>query len=131
MRPGRARPPAQGQATVELALALPVVAIALLLMVQFALVGRAQILVVHAAREGARAAAVDARAGSAALAARRTPGLRADRVRVTTTRREPGGTIRVTVRYRVPTDVPLVGRLVGDPALTATVSMRVEDAPLG
>ena len=32
----------------------------------------------------------------------------------------------MTVRYRSPTDVPLVGRLVGDVTLRATAVMRPE-----
>lgn len=113
----------------EVALALPVVALALLLVVQVGLVARDQVLVTHAAREGARAAAVDPAPGAAAVAARSTPGLRPDRLRVTTSPRgEAGSTVRVTVRYRSPTDVPLAGLLVGDPELSATVVMRVEGA---
>lgn len=124
---GRRATGCRGQATVEVALALPVVVLALLLVVQVALVARDQILVVQAAREGARAAAVDPRPGAGAAAARATPGLRASRLRVATSPRgEPGTIVRVTVRYRSPTDVPLVGLLVGDPELTATVAMRVE-----
>ena len=140
--PGRRRPGApggrrpdprycgtQGQATVELALALPVVVIALLMVIQVGLVARTQILVVHAAREGARAASVDPRIGAAAKAARSTPGLRAVALRVSTTGRGvPGGSVRVTVRYNARTDVPLVGRLLGDVELESTVAMRVEDS---
>lgn len=114
-----------GQATVELALALPVVVLVLLAVVQVALVARSQILVVDAARAGARAAAV--RAGAAAGAARRTPGLDAARVDVAESGAGPGGDVEVRVRYRAPTDVPLVGALVGEPTLTATVTMAVED----
>ncbi|MDQ2826983.1 MAG: pilus assembly protein [Actinomycetota bacterium] len=114
----------QGQASVELVLALPVVVLALLLVVQLALVVRAQILVVNAAREGARAAAVHT---SADGAARNTPGLRSDRVTVSSSGGSPGQTVLVTVRYRVPTDVALIGPLLGDPELHATVAMRIED----
>ena len=128
--PGRwatdAAPPIDGgQATVELVLALPVVVLSLLLLVQVALVVRAQVLVVDAAREGARAAAVGA---SAATASRTTPGLQASRL-VVDVQRSPAdpSTVRVTVRYRTPTDVALVGPLVPDPELTATVAMRIED----
>jgi hypothetical protein len=108
------------------ALALPVVVVVLLLVVQVALVARAQLLVTNAAREGARAAAV--RSGSGAGAVRRAAGMRAARVAVA----EAGGgdageIVRVTVCYRVPTDVPIVGRLVPDPVVSATVAMRVED----
>ncbi len=49
----------EGQAAVELALVLPLVAILLLALVQVGLIVRDQILVLHAAREAAREAAVD------------------------------------------------------------------------
>jgi len=115
---------ARGQATVELALALPVVVLALLLCIQVALVAQAQVLVVDAAREGARAEAV--RAGAAAEAALATPGLDQDRMSVSAVG-GGAGTVRVIVRYRARTDVPLVGPLLGEPVLTSTVVMRSED----
>ncbi len=127
-RPGLHSPRAGGQATVELAMALPVVAMALLLVVQVALVAQAQILVVHAAREGARAAAVDPQPGAAARAARVTPGLRPSGLHVVSSPRGPSSSIiRVTVHYRARTDVPLVGLLLGDVKVRAAVAMRVED----
>ena len=49
----------RGQAMVETALVLPLVVLFLLAVVQVGLVVRAQVLVTHAAREAARAAAVD------------------------------------------------------------------------
>lgn len=120
----------RGQATVEVALALPVVVLVLLLVIQVALVARTQILVVHAAREGARAAAVDPHPNAAERAAQAAPGLASGRTRVSTSGRGPvGSTVAVTVAYRTNTDVPLVGPLVGQPVLTATVSMRVEGDP--
>ncbi|HWJ62589.1 MAG TPA: TadE/TadG family type IV pilus assembly protein [Acidimicrobiales bacterium] len=117
-----------GQATVELVLVLPVVVLALLLVIQVGLVARAQVLVVNAAREGARAAAVDG-TGAARAAAARSPGIRDDRLAVTagTEAGATGDLVRVAVRYRVPTDVAIVGPLVGDPTLTAEVAMRAED----
>ena len=122
----------RGQATVEVALALPVVVMVLLLVIQVALVARAQLLVVHAAREGARAAAVDARPDVARRAATATPGLRPERVRVELRGgAAPGDAVRVTVRYRAPTDVALVGFLLGEPDLSATVVMRREPQPPG
>lgn len=116
-----------GQATVELVLALPVVVLALLLVIQVGLIARAQVLVVHAAREGARAAAIDG-PDAAHQVVVASPGLRAGRVDVhaATETGGPVDLVRVEVRYRVPTDVPLVGPLVGDPTLTATVAMRAE-----
>jgi hypothetical protein len=109
---------------VELALALPVVVVALLLVVQVALVARAQVLVVHAARAGARAAAVGDSPGGAVAA---TPGLDGSRTQVEVLGGgAPGAMVTVTVRYRSATTVPLVGGLLRDPVLVASVAMRVE-----
>jgi len=118
---------------VELVLALPVVVLVLLLVVQVGLVVRAQILVIDAAREGARAAAVGGSPAAVAAAVRATPGLRPGRLDISTaggsgTAAAPAATVRVTVRYRTPTDVALVGTLLADPTLTATVAMRGEHA---
>lgn len=116
-----------GQATVEVALLLPLLALLLLAVVQVGLVVRDQVLVTHAAREAARAAAVDpdvavARAGAVG-AARLDP----DRLSVELSgSTEPGGRLTVTVRYRAPTGVPLVGPLLGDRTLVAEATMRVE-----
>ncbi len=119
---------ARGQATVELVLALPVIVLALLVVVQVALVARAQVLVVHAAREGARAAAVDPSPRVASGAVSDRGGLDPSRTRVhaAVSGSDPA-LVEVTVRYRAPTDVPLVGALVGDPVLEASVTMRVEE----
>jgi Flp pilus assembly protein TadG len=119
---------ASGQATVELVLVLPVVVLALLLVIQVGLIARAQVVVVNAAREGARAAAVDG-PGAAQAAAAASPGLQDDRVTVSASIEsgQTGELVRVRVRYRVPTDVPLVGALVGEPTLSAVVAMRAED----
>jgi Flp pilus assembly protein TadG len=117
----------EGQATVEVALLLPVVALLLLAVVQVGLVVRDQVLVTHAAREAARAAAVDpqpsaAREGAEA-AARLDPGRLTVDLSGST---DAGGRLTVTVRYRSPTDVPLVGALLGDRTLAAQATMRVE-----
>lgn len=110
----------RGQATVELALALPFVAAALLLVVQVGLVVRAQVLVVHAAREAARAAVVGDEPPP-------LDGLDPARARI-----ELGGGGRTgtrttaTVTYRYRTDVPLVGALVPDVELRGAATMRVE-----
>ena len=117
-----------GQATVELALVFPVVVLLLLLLVQVGVLGRDQVLVIHAAREGARAAAVaDADADVAELAALAAAGLPLRRPDVITT---PPTTkhhfVRVQVHYTDPTDVPVVGRLLGDVELWGSVSMRLE-----
>jgi Flp pilus assembly protein TadG len=122
------RPPEAGQATVELAFVLPVVAVLLLALVQVGLLVRDQLLVVHAAREAARAAAVaEGDAGQARQAAIGSVGLPSDDVRVSTVNR--GGaapTVTVTVTYTSPTDLPLVGRMMGDVVLSGRATMRLE-----
>ena len=116
-----------GQATVEVALLLPVLAVLLLGVLQVAVVARDSVLVTHAAREAARAAAVDSRPGAALAAARSSSGLDPARLTARSTRRGgPGGRVEVRVWYRSPTDLPIIGRLVGDPLLTAMVTMRIE-----
>ena len=116
---------ADGQATVELALAFPLVCIFLLGLVQVTLVARDAIAVAHSAREGARAAAVAASpANAAASAVLRAGGLQSGRLTSLTI--VSGDEVRVTVRYRAPTDVPLVGALVPDIALSASATMALE-----
>jgi hypothetical protein len=113
----------RGQATVELALALPVVVVLLLGMLQVALVGRDQLAIELAAREAARAAAVSANPAAAArLSAERVTTLRPLQVAVS------GGsdTVTVTVRYTTVTDVAMIGRLIGDVPMRASVTMAVE-----
>ncbi len=120
----------RGQATVEAALALPFILLLLMLVVQVGLIVRAQLLVTHAAREGARAAAVDA--ASADGAARSATTLDASRMRVDVDGRGgPGSRVTVTVRYDLATDVPVVGVLVPDVTLSAQATMRVETAREG
>ncbi len=71
-----------GQTTVELALALPLVAMSILLVVQIGLVVRDEVLVTHAAREAARAAAVSRDPAAAGQAARAAGPLDAGRLHV-------------------------------------------------
>ena len=127
------RPPGQqgrdqrGQATVELALLLPLVALLLLALVQVAVVARDQVLVTHAAREAVRAVAVDDGADTARRAAERAGPLAADRLEVEVSGREGvGSRVRVVVRYRVPLRLPLVGGAPGDVELSSEATMRVE-----
>ena len=117
-----------GQATVELALVLPVIVMLLLLLVQVAVLVRDQVLVIHAAREGARAAAVTgANADAAEKAAFATAGLPLQSTDVITTPPGPKhDLVQVQVLYTDSTDVPIIGRLLGDVRVTGTVSMRME-----
>ena len=116
-----------GQATVELALVLPLVALLLLALVQVAVVARDQVLVAHAAREAVRAAAVDPDVHAARRAAEQAGPLATDRLAVEVSGRDGvGSRVRVVVTYSVPTRLPLVGRALGDVRLTASATMRVE-----
>ena len=117
----------EGQASVELALVLPLVMILLLAVVQVGLVVRDQILVVHAAREAAREAAVDPAADAPRRAALASSTLAADRLTVTTSGRGAAGSrVKVELAYRSPTAVPLLGSALGDLTLRASATMRVE-----
>jgi hypothetical protein len=101
----------------------PVVLLLILVLVQAALVLRDQLALTGAAREAARAASLHpdpARAEQAAAAV--LPG-----ATVTTGPRPPvGELVMVSVSYRSPTAVPLVGPLLPDPVLVARAAMRVE-----
>ena len=112
-----------GQAAVELALALPVVVLLLLGLLQVAVVGRDQLAVELAAREAARAAAVSADPVAAArLAAERVTSLRPLQVTVSTAAQA----VTVTVRHASATDVAMIGRLISDVTLRASVTMALE-----
>ncbi len=124
MRRGKGQ---RGQATVEFALVLPLIVLFSLIVIQAALVGKDVLLVHHAAREAARASAVDPTPATAMQAAVASGRLDPSRL----SSRLTGGTERgdratAVVTYRSPTNVPLVGRLVGDIELRAEVTMRVE-----
>jgi Flp pilus assembly protein TadG len=115
-----------GQAAVELALVLPLVLLLFLGLVQVGLVVRDDVLLVHAAREAARRAAVDRADGNARTAAINGSGLTASRLDVRTTRDEAAGTVSETLRYRSPTGLPLIGPLLPDITLEAKATMRTE-----
>lgn len=116
----------RGQASVELALALPLVALILLAVVQIALVLHAQLLVTHAAREAARAASVSDQPTRAARDAALGAGPFApDRLDVTSS--PAGANIRVSVFYRFPLNVPLVSRLFPSISLSDYCEMAREN----
>lgn len=121
---GRRRRADRGQATVELALLLPVVVMLMLVVGQVGVIVRTDVLVAHAAREGARAAAVGDDATAAALS-----GGRLDPAR-TTVRveggRNPGDPITVIVEHSAPARILILGRLLPDVELRAAVTMRRE-----
>ena len=131
MRPHGAsrRSSERGSATVEFALVLPLILLMVLALLQVGLLVKDQLVVVEAARAGAREGAVtrdDDRAREAAVDAAVT--LRSENVEVNV-RREGGiGTaVAVTVLYRASMVVPFVGWLFPSAIdLRATAIMRQE-----
>ncbi len=111
-----------GQAAVELALALPVVVVVLLAVAQFGVLLRNEVAVHHAAREGARAAAVSSDPATAARSAID----RAVDLRVAVSVSTAGATVTVTVTYVDPTDVAIIGAAIGPITHTATATMALE-----
>jgi Flp pilus assembly protein TadG len=124
MRTCRARAVGErGQASVELALVLPVLILFLLGFVQTALVARDQVLLQDAARAAAREASVGADPDRIRDAARRSlAGVTVDVQRTGGV----GDPVVVVARYHDRTDLPIVGRLFPDLDLTARATMRVE-----
>jgi len=120
---GRAARREHGQATVEFALVLPVVFAMLLLLVQIALVGRDELLVVHAARDAVREATLTANVTDVTHTAQRTlPGAVARVVR----RGGVGQAVEVEVSYVSHTSLPLIGVLLPDVTVHSASVMRVE-----
>ena len=113
----------RGQASVELALVLPVLILFLLGLVQTALVARDQVLLQDAARAAAREASVGAAPSRVRDAARRSlAGVTVDVQR----QGGVGDPVVVVARYHDRTSVPFVGGLFPDVDLTARATMRVE-----
>ena len=113
----------RGQATVELALVLPLVFAMLVLLFQVALVARDEILVTHAVRDATREATVTGDPARVVAAARRSlPGATVRIVR----RGGVGDPVEVAVSYVSHTDLPLVGVFLPDLTLHGHSVMRVE-----
>jgi Flp pilus assembly protein TadG len=122
---------ARGSVSVEFAAVLPLVAVSMLLVAQIGLLVSEQLAVQHAAREGARAAAVwndDDRARTAALDAGNLDPNRTTII-ISPSRRDVGTPVRVEVRF-TPAPMPVVGRFMPTgTTLHAVVEMRTERAP--
>ena len=114
--------PDRGQSTVELALGLPVACLFLLATVQVAVVARDRLAVQVAAREAARAASVAADVASGRSAARRAVRLAPLDVDIV----YRGGLVTATATFVDHTDVPVVGALLPDVRVSASVTMAVE-----
>ena len=103
---------------------MPFLVLLLMCIIQTALVARDAVLVSHAARVGARIASVDPSLASIRSAvAEATP---LDAARLEVEREAAGDLVRVTVHYRSPTEVPLVGAMIGDIGLTESAAMPME-----
>jgi hypothetical protein len=129
----RARNGSTGSAAVELALVLPLVLMMVLAVLQVGLLAKDSLVVVQAAREGAREAAVtsdDERVREAAL--RGGGGLAGERTEIEVQRTGTmGDPITVHVRYRAPLVVPFVEWLFPDEVLlrsAATMRQEVNQA---
>lgn len=118
----------RGQATVEFAIVLPVIALLLLLVIQVALVVREHLLVIHSAREAVRAAAVASsdREAAARFGATHAGPLDADRLAVEVHTVEVDSRVAVEVTYTSRTDLPVVGLVLPDVTLSSSATMRIE-----
>lgn len=110
----------RGQAAVEFAIALPLVVMLVFGVIQVTIVVRDQLAIELAARDGARAAAASATPASAATAA----ALSATALRpIHTSTSASATTVTVTVRHTTRSRLPLLGLVVRDVELEASVTM--------
>jgi hypothetical protein len=116
-----------GQATLELALGLPILALLLAGLVEVGMLVSDQTRIWHAAREGARVAVVDPDLSNAVAAAERA-GLEPLDVEVTPGAqfRRQGDPLTLTVGYAPRARVPLFGVLLERVQLSAKATMRIE-----
>lgn len=103
---------------------MPVLVTLLLALVQIGLLVRVRVMVTHAAREAVREAAVGADDDEVRAAAAAAGDLDPRRLQVSVSR--AGDRVAVEVRYRDPTEVPIVGALLGDARFDARATMRLE-----
>jgi len=117
----------RGQSTVELALCLPVVVIVLAAVVQVGMVAVDHVKVWHAAREGARVAAVDPDPAAIRRAAE-SAGLRPLELSIEPDDlyRRQGEPVTVAVSYAPSMKIPVMGALFDELQLDAEASMRIE-----
>ena len=117
-----------GQATVELALTLPALALVLGAIVEVSLVAGDQVRLVHAAREAARVAVVDPDL-SAVRAVAEKSGLSDLELKVepSSAYRVQGEPLNVEASAHPDGRVPLIGILFEHLELHATATMRIEE----
>jgi Flp pilus assembly protein TadG len=118
----------RGQATVELALCLPILAVLLGVVVEIAMLGGDQVRLWHASREAARAAVVDPDPAAARTAAERS-GLQNLRIAIDPdpAYRVQGQPLRVEVSMNPQGTIPLIGSFFEQLELHASAAMRIEE----
>lgn len=116
-----------GQATLELALGLPILALLLAGLVEVGLLVADHTRIWHAAREAARVAVVDPDAADVRAAAER-PGLKPLDLEISPEPqfRRQGDPLTVTVRHEPQARVPVFGVLLERIELHARATMRIE-----
>jgi hypothetical protein len=115
-----------GQATVELALLLPLVCALLVAALEVGLVLRAQVLLVEVARQAARQASLaPGPGGDDPDELARRVGLDPQRLEVVVERSSSSHTVTVVARYRQPFSVPFLA--VGHPVLTLSTHLTVRE----
>jgi hypothetical protein len=118
----------RGQATVELALCLPVVLFVLGALVEVGLIAADQVRLWHAAREAARIAVVEPDPAAARRAAE-AAGFKSLHLAVhpEPALRRAGDPLSVTVEYDRPAVMPVIGTLFRRVDLAANSTMRIEE----
>jgi hypothetical protein len=118
----------EGQATLELALCLPILLLFVAVLIQVGVIVSDQVRLWNAAREAARSAAVDEDPESIRRAAEGT-GLHPLSIDVSPagTERVQGEPVTVRLQYEAGRRLPLVGGLIPNPPLSASATMRIED----
>jgi TadE-like protein len=117
----------QGQATVELVLCLPVLALVLAVLVEVGLLVGDQVRLWHAARETVRVAVVDSDPNQIRAAAEHG-GLGPLDIELEPqfSDRSTGEPLTVTLSYRSDGYLPLLGNLISHRDLSSTATMRIE-----
>ncbi len=112
-----------GQATVEIALLLPVLTLFLLLIVHVGVIVRQYVVVTHASREAARVLCVENNSSRAQPAAHKS----APNAEIGIDRpSQPGQYLTVKVSDIVISPVPVIGKVWPSMTVSSTTSMRVE-----
>ena len=123
----RPRVDERGQATVELTLCLPVLALVLAVLVEVGLLVGDQLRLWHAARETARVAVVDSDPNEIRAAAEHG-GLGPLDIEIEPkfSDRSTGEPLTVTLTFRSEGHLPLLGTLISSRDMTSTATMRIE-----